>query len=1143
MGKIADIIRKFLLNFFNKSIKKNLDFFSKPKALVALQIVVLALLDPLLSRLKELLEKKSKNSIIIDRSIDTDNLSDNDIKNYVKNNRDLQNILDYIGRDLNESIVSDITLACSDPDYYTHQIKKLKKILGNRELSGNDYIKIAKIQSDFDEKVNNSKVDGDLERLISKIVGILPWLFFIYVIILKVREFLTQNDYPSNYRGKYLQRLIRIVAKILKKVPQSKIGETILKTLDTIIVASLMATFIYLTNRKQLQKESFEAFSILSGSIMCGESIENAISDEDSRPDFESFKDIAPSAVICPVEQEPMVPHEPFELKVANKRLKTCDIVQGLLTPTEFIDDTDIYDTATKAIFENRSSLNFNILVSKDQAINTRTVLGTLGDARIYSPINGVVYNVQNNKVIVSDINEPENRTLEDLIKQSHSLYKELNDIKYFIKDLYVNSWYPVMLRESPLIDASISAEELGEIQYFEGGVWERFKGAQTSADNRKENYEKKITDIAGKDNVKQKAEGEQLELIKEEIDTEDKIYYNELRNITANGESEAKVTLPDKEEFATSDYFFDLYEQVLVLWDQNEIIVPFRDELNKILIERFFIDEWNQVKLSERVNTLCNELSVGTFFEETQNFFIEMLTIYNDNKKLKGVKAYIKKLGKNNITFTEDEKQKIVDKVMFIFDFVIQILQKIENNYVSTSNRYEVLSREANFIENYFGQLWKRYEAIPKELEDVYKELDNLGQTLTIYSIVTIDDEEYRYYGLGKDRECPIPGVDGNEFASPFSESEYGQLKYWLKYCAITTLVGIANFPLGWGTGFPPPFGPIPFPVVYIPIKAFQLNWGFIVLGITITGIYPFPWVLFTNFSTNYHVPLADPASSIKRQIRNSKKSLTNRFKTYRRTTLRRYMNETKKEIIITNGKIDSTTDERRLHKLKKPRRDRTEKNNRIIYAKQLKQWNSTQREYDKELSSLKNEKYQLETKYKITYDAYSGAEIEDNPDAKIESMKKTKESIDKQFEKLDKLIESLNTFLAPLPITSKPETANFGFTIKNPKPIIKFSEELNDNINTGVLNPIVEKFEFKNKDLMSSNYDSKLNNSVINWKRYTRALKTAMPFIIQKDAFPKYESLKFTNLPWISFLYKDWTRVGAQTYGFPLMPQIPVG
>ncbi|NMC58862.1 MAG: hypothetical protein GYA51_05680, partial [Candidatus Methanofastidiosa archaeon] len=99
------------------------------------------------------------------------------------------------------------------------------------------------------------------------------------------------------------------------------------------------------------------------------------------------------------------------------------------------------------------------------------------------------------------------------------------------------------------------------------------------------------------------------------------------------------------------------------------------------------------------------------------------------------------------------------------------------------------------------------------------------------------------------------------------------------------------------------------------------------------------------------------------------------------------------------------------------------------------------------------------------------------------------------------------------------------------------------NDNINTGVLNPIVDKFKIKSDDFMSKNFNNKMQNSVVNWKKYKLALKAAMPTIVTKDPFPKYQNLKLTNLPWIAFLFKDFTPTGAKTYGFPGFSPYPVG
>jgi len=1157
MGKIADIIKKFLLGFLNKALEKARSFFDKPKALIALQVAALAILNPLLTWLKALLEKKISQLLNKGDDLsfiaDINNITDDDVENYVKNNRDLQRLMNFAGNSLDESSLSDITLACTDPDYYTSQAAKMKSALKSAGggLDGNDYIRIATTESDFDEKVNGIDLTG-IANLLDKLSGILPWVFMVYIIILKVKEFLTQNEFPSKYRGKYAQRLLRIVAKILKeekakaedtKASTEEIDGMLkgLKAMDAIIGASLMATFIYLENRKKLQGESLIALNSLSA-ITCNVEIEPAgdfILDTSSLRNL-NINDI--NNVTCPVDIAPVVPHEPFELKATNERLNSCDVETS--EPKQASLDADAYyDIANKALIENTTKDPFNIKVSKNQLVNTQTVLGAMGDSLIYSPVDGVVLSTSKNKVILGDISDPESTYVDELIKETQDLYTELNNIKFFIKDFYVNSWFPVLLAASPLIDASLNAEELGKIQYPNGGVSKRFKLAQKDADKRKEDYEKRVEQITGKDNVKTKCENDEILLIKEEVDEEEKTYYEGLQVVTTTAENQSKVTLPKPDEFLTLDYFYDIYAAVLSLWEQNDVTRPFRDELNSIIIERFFIDGWDVKKLERKVNSLCKDLAEGTFFEETRNFFRQMLLKYDTEHDLKAVEDYVASLSKNNEEFTTDQKDAAIAKIMFVFNFVLEIKERVENEYAPELNRYDATASEANFIDNYFASLWKRYGEIPKRLEEVLAILEDVGITFTTYTVIDIDDEEYRYYSLSE-RTCPVPdATDGDDYLSPFSEAEYKDFKYWLKYCAIATLVGITNFPLGWGTGFPPPIGPIPFPVIYIPIKAFQLNWGIIVIGISITGIYPFPWVLISNLSTEYHVPFVDPAGFIRKQIDAVKKELTGSLKNYRQSTLKSFMEKQKKEVEALTVKVDVLTETTRLHKLEKPKRDRTQKNSLVTYTSQLAGWTSTQATFKKDTETLKVERYKAEIKYDIAYKAFSGTPINDTPDPKIEAMKKTEELIDKQFQKLDVLIASIGNLLAPLPITTKPETANFAFTIKNPKPINKFADDLNDNINTGVLNPIIENFELKSEDLMTANYSSQLNKSVLNWDKYTGALRASMPLIVQKDPFPKYENLKLTNITWISFLYKDWTTKGAQTYGFPGFPQVPVG
>ena len=123
----------------------------------------------------------------------------------------------------------------------------------------------------------------------------------------------------------------------------------------------------------------------------------------------------------------------------------------------------------------------------------------------------------------------------------------------------------------------------------------------------------------------------------------------------------------------------------------------------------------------------------------------------------------------------------------------------------------------------------------------------------------------------------------------------------------------------------------------------------------------------------------------------------------------------------------------------------------------------------------------------------------------------------------------------MAALPITMKPDSANFTITLKNTKPIINIAKDLDDNINTEPLEKLLTKFRLNNEDLMSNKYVNLLEKSVLNYKLFTTALTAASILTVKKDPFPKYEALKPTNVAWLKFLYKDFVTIGAKTYGFP--------
>ena len=255
--------------------------------------------------------------------------------------------------------------------------------------------------------------------------------------------------------------------------------------------------------------------------------------------------------------------------------------------------------------------------------------------------------------------------------------------------------------------------------------------------------------------------------------------------------------------------------------------------------------------------------------------------------------------------------------------------------------------------------------------------------------------------------------------------------------------------------------------------------------------------------------------------------------------------MDKLKTDITDIETSISKLENEKRTNFLNKPKRDRTIPAYEDIprYTDALATWTTNSAAIDERILGAERNKLVTETKFKVVQDAINGAPVAANADAKIKSFQKMQKSFNSQFDKLDALVAKIGDTLAPLPISLKPETANFALTAKNPKPIIKMASDLDQTINSAPLNKITSGFELKNEDLMNSNYGAVLSSSFNNFKSYKNALVAAMPTIIKADPFPKYENLSPANLPWMAFLFKSWAPTGAQTYGFPGFPPLPVG
>jgi hypothetical protein len=820
-----------------------------------------------------------------------------------------------------------------------------------------------------------------------------------YLKTVSMTKELFTTDYPSKYRTKYIRQFIADFKKSLQDdYDKNKSIIDAVTSIDGIIGSLATISTLYLANRKALAKKSRETLTALSSNIIC----------VDSSMPFDVSINAKPFKINlnCPViTDDVLVPHRPFEDR---ENSLSCEVVSNI----SVVQDASVSpDLITIAIIQNKRENKLNTSLTIDSFVDIGAPIGSAGNVTIYSPVQGYVQNVSENQIVLRDISDTGNNSLESQVNLLGQKYATLNDIKAFLKAYNVNSLYPVMLANS--VDTSTATTLIGTKPVYDAAV--------NVYKNIEKGYDKNIKNIAGISNVEKHAKNETLTQIEDDITKEDITFYGWIKSANTHAPADGATTLPWPKEFSLSSYYSNLIQDISTKKNPNSIEIDYEKNINNFITIR-------------------------------------------------------DKPGYNT-------KQQT----------------KIEGNY----------------IQGFFNDLWKQYDSLPTEIEDIQNNINNLS-TFASYASTTYEEKPARLYVLNDKPDCTPK--DENFKPSTYG---YGDIEYWLKWCAGATLASVANPITGWATGWIIPSA-ISFPVVYIPVKPIQTSYGFILLGITICGIFVYPFMLMSNLSSEFHVPFGDPTIVLKNEIAALKKGIAETLANLKNNIIKKMMYEIHTQIIEIQDKIKGT-------------KESIAQNSNNIGLNKVE----IDLELHEQLHTEKLQEYKLTQKYQLL----SNAQKLDTSLAGIsDSLEQTQKSLDAQLDKLTGLANNLNKTLAALPISLAPNTANFNFTIKNPKPIINIAQDLDDNVNKELIASITNKFSLQNVDLLSPQYETILSNSILNTKEYNDALIAINNLLVTKDPFPKYQSLSPINLPWLSFLYEDYVTVGAQSFGFPEQPPLPL-
>ena len=438
MSALTDQLLELLNIKFNLDLQILTKFWDKPPSLQFLQKFII-------NSLKEII-----GNLIVDRFISS---SLNDIKTALKLDETTNKILTSANDLLDEEIISDLLRKCQNISEDTVQdlIKKIEDAEFNSEDSTPDkwvqgFLNALEGLSDLAEKIR-----AGFGNFLNSATSYASMVLLVYYIIRLLIDTINQADFPSPFRLNYIQKLLRITLSSIWNLPgeQWKELKAFLVTIDGFTVAIGLASGLYLWNVSRTRRMAEISLNEDLCSIAKDE-MNKFSSIEIQTTSLENDNDILRTGrlAVCPViDDGTIVPKEPYESKLDN-----IDTICNIPVSEE---GTNLRanlgkDLAVKAIIENKTKNALINIAPLNSRVTDETVLATLEGHSVYSPTNGYITTLLPNKIELSDISDNTEDFLTRNILSLNEKYKELNDIKFFIKKWQVVSLYPVMMMNSP---------------------------------------------------------------------------------------------------------------------------------------------------------------------------------------------------------------------------------------------------------------------------------------------------------------------------------------------------------------------------------------------------------------------------------------------------------------------------------------------------------------------------------------------------------------------------------------------------------------------------------------------------------------------------------------------------------------------
>lgn len=530
---------------------------------------------------------------------------------------------------------------------------------------------------------------------------------------------------------------------------------------------------------------------------------------------------------------------------------------------------------------------DYNLHVNINEKIVLDQEIGNIKNVPIKSKITGIVKDVKDRYIIIEkEYNENINNDILNIktnilnynisddsnaneINDISEKLTDMNEIEILVKD-YLNLLYEPILYSQCVLTNRIGKNTIDK----------EIKKLRKTHKKLKDQLDTDIQLLCDKDNIKNSAENDNLSKLTNEIIDKKCYIIDSIFNNINYYENNKSFTISKNNNYEFCDYYITF---LLSSCENNKNY----DKLYK-LIRNFYINRFNYE--GHNISSLIRK-----FNKILKDDDIKKIKYDTINKEFKGELTFdnIKKY----ISSKYDDKTNSNINILSNLYLLINDIKKLKNVSSNSKSLYDITKSEAVELLNFIKDINAKYNNYKNILNDINSCFNyvNWPKPSDIY----INNIKYEHYLF----------IDESNINEEIYDIQPNNIKYWLKYCGMATLMNCAT-PNNWATGITISGAPILMPIILVPIKYIDGDIG-AVIGLGICGICIYPMMIIINNTDQFGsilLPVNMLINEIKRLIQDSKINNINLLSISAKSmieTLNKKIKNTEDDIILIKKQI----------------------------------------------------------------------------------------------------------------------------------------------------------------------------------------------------------------------------------------------